>query len=100
MVADALSKQVERGQFDSVGVVLNRVELVDSDASSVFGRVHCDHSNFSLFFLDSHCGLFLISFPHPTWLEELKSSYSTDTEVQAILQALHTNLNVVGKFSL
>ena len=100
MVADALSRQFQRGQFDSASVVLNRVELFDSNASSVFERVHYDHSNFSLFCLDNHCGLFLISFPHPTWLEELKSSYSIDTEVQAILQALHTTPNVVDKFSL
>ena len=66
VVADALSRQFKRGQFDSAGAVLNRVELIDSDASSAFERVHCDHSNFSLFCLDSHCGLFLISFPHPT----------------------------------
>ena len=89
VVADALSRQVKRGQFDSVGAVLNRVELVDFDASSVSKRVHCDHSDFSLFCLDICCGLFLISFPYPTWLEELKSSYSTDADVQAILQTLH-----------
>ena len=89
MVADALSRQFQRGQFDSASVVLNRVELFDSDASSVFERVHYDHSNFGLFCLDNHCGLFLISFPYPTWLEELKSSYSTDADVQAILQTLH-----------
>ena len=80
-------------------VVLNRADLVGSDASSIFERVHYNHFDFNFFCLDNHCGLFLISFPHPTWLEELKSSYSTDAEVQAILQTLHTNPSVVGKFS-
>ena len=80
-------------------VVLNRVDLVDSNASSIFERVHYDHSDFNFFCLDNHYGLFLISFPHPTWLKELKSSYSTDAKVQAILQALHTNPSVVGKFN-
>lgn len=33
MVADALSRQGEKGQFDSVDALLNQVELVDSDSS-------------------------------------------------------------------
>jgi len=76
------------------------VELVDSDAFPVSKLVHCDHSEFILFCLDSLNSLFLISFPHPTWLEELKSSYATDVEVQGIVQTLHTNPVVAGKFSL
>ena len=50
--------------------------------------------------MNSLSSLFLISFPHPTWLEELKSSYATDAEVQGILQTLHTNFATAGKFSL
>ena len=100
VVADALSKQGEKDQSDSETVLLNQVELVDSDAFLVSELVHCDHSDFSLFCLDSLNSLFLISFPHPTWLEELKSSYTIDVEVQEILQTLHSNPATVGKFSL
>ena len=99
MVANALSKQGKKGQFDSVDALLNKVELVDSNASQVSEMVLCDHSDFSLFCLDSHSGLFLISFPHPTWLEELKSSYLTDAKVLGILQTLHTNLDAASKFN-
>ena len=57
------------------------MELVDFDAFPVSEMVICDHSDLSLFCLNSLSSLFLISFPHPTWLEELKSSYATDAKV-------------------
>ena len=91
VVSDALSRQGEKGQFDSTDALLNKVELVDSDASQASKMVLCDHSNFNLFCLDCHSSLFLISFPYPPWLKELKSSYSTNAKVQGILQTLHTN---------
>ena len=100
VVANAFSKQGEKGQFDSDTVLLNHVELVDSDAFPVSKMVLCDHSDFNLFCLDNNRSLFLISFPHPTWLKELKSSYATDVEVQGILQTLHTNPATAGKFSM
>ena len=100
IVVDALSRQGDKDQSASDTVLLNQVELVDSDAFSISDLLHCNHSDFSLFYLDSFNCLFLISFPHPTWLEELKSSYTTDVEVQGIIQTLHTDLAAVGKFSL
>lgn len=67
MVADALSRQAERGQFDSFDTMCSWLELADSDAPSDSEMFHCDHSDFSLFCLDNDCGLFLIiSFPYPT----------------------------------
>uniref|UniRef100_A0A7N2KR02 Uncharacterized protein n=1 Tax=Quercus lobata TaxID=97700 RepID=A0A7N2KR02_QUELO len=100
VVADALSRQGEKDHSDSDSILLPQVDLVDSDDFSASELVHCDHSAFSLFCLDSLNSLFLISFPHPTWLEELKASYTTDVEVQDILQTLHSNPAAVGKFSL
>ncbi|XP_065636169.1 uncharacterized protein LOC136070305 [Quercus suber] len=40
------------------------------------------------FQVDSNSCLFLISFPTPTWIEELKASYHGDAEVQQILQSI------------
>lgn len=100
LLSDALSEQGELVHSNSDSIVLNQVELVDSDEPFVSVLVHCDHSDLSWFCLDSIHSLCLISFPHPTWLDELKASYSTDVEVQEILQTIHSNPAAVGKFSL
>ena len=89
VVADALSRQGEKGELD---------------VYQAFEEILCEHSDISLFCLDyqadSHSSLFLISFPHPTQLKELKSSYLTHAEVQEILQTLHNNPDATGKFNL
>ena len=89
VVVGALSKQGEKGKLDTY---------------QAFEEILCEHSDINLFCLDyqadSHSSLFLISFPHPTQLEELKSSYFTHAEVREILQTLHNNPNVAGKFNL
>lgn len=49
---------------------------------------------------DTNNSLFLISFPNPTWIEELKASYQVDAEVQQILQSIVGSSEATGKFSL
>ena len=49
---------------------------------------------------DTNSSLFLISFPNPTWIEELKASYQEDAKVQQILQSIVGSSEATGKFSL
>ena len=44
--------------------------------------------------------LCLISFPCPTWIDDLKDSYSSSNEVQQVLKQLQTDINCPKFFSL
>ncbi|XP_075650145.1 uncharacterized protein LOC142620705 [Castanea sativa] len=82
VVADALSRKCEK-------------EVLDEQ---------CADSSVSLFCIDSQvdspCSLFLLSFPTPTWIDELKACYKDDEEVQQILQTLHHSPKAASQFSL
>ena len=69
VVADALSRKTGIEDLD------DQQELSEA-VSSLF----CID-----FRVDTNSSLFLISFPNPTWIEELKASYQGDAEVQQIL---------------
>ena len=66
VVADALSRKTGIEDLD------DQQELSEA-VSSLF----CID-----FRVDTTSSLFLISFPNPTWIEELKASYQEDAEVQ------------------
>ena len=44
--------------------------------------------------------LYIISFPTPTWVAELKASYETDSAIQTILSAFQKDGNPPKGFSL
>ena len=44
--------------------------------------------------------MFLISFPSPTWIEELKASYANDPGMQKIFQSIQDGTTSTGKFSV
>ena len=48
----------------------------------------------------SHPTLFLVSFPCPSWIEELKDSYNHNLELQQLLQQLKFGSNYPRFFSL
>ena len=50
--------------------------------------------------LDGVGTLCIISFPNPTWLDDLKSSYVTDPAVQKLIQAIQSGQNVPAGFTL
>ena len=84
VVADALSRKTGSEDLD------DQQELSEA-VSSLF----CID-----FRVDTTSSLFLISFPNPTWIEELKASYQEDAEVQQILQSIAGGSDAPGKFSL
>ena len=90
-MADALSRQGEKEEQEGrLGI-----SLVQQPDSCLFFISHCNLA------LDQDVGsMFLISFPSPTWIEELKASYADDPGVQKIFQSIQDGTTSTGKFSV
>ena len=68
VVADALSRKTGSEDLDD-----------QQELSEAISSLFCID-----FRVDITSSLFLISFPNPTWIEELKASYQEDVEVQGV----------------
>ena len=91
VVGDALSRQGEKEEQEGLLGIL----LVQQPDSCLFFISHCNSA------LDQDVGsMFLISFPSPTWIEELKASYADDPGVQKIFQSIQDGTASTGKFSV
>ena len=69
VVVDALSRKTRSEDLDD-----------QQELSKAVSSLFCID-----FRVDTNSSLFLISFPNPTWIEELKASYQGDAEIQQIL---------------
>lgn len=86
LVVDALSRKVD--------------PKADLAAARPFGLADTTHLPYENE-LDSHGGvLCMISFPSPSWLSDLKTSYVTDQQVQGILLALSSGQAAPKGYSL